>query len=258
MNKALLNIRVRKLHHWFGILIGAQLGLWLISGLFMTLFPIEQVRGDHLKASSEPVSISSQTDFLPLNTIILSGYDDAVIGVQLKVVDGQTSWIISTKNGKNLLINAQTGDVLSPLTEDIAKRIANGIYIGKGEIVLAELLDAPPREYGRPGPVWRVDYSKPQAATFYVDATTGDVKAVRTGLWRTFDFMWGLHIMDWSNRENFNSWWIKMTASLAVLFFISGLILVFLKTGLMFRQRRRSGPKAEQQAGISNVDKVKK
>lgn len=257
MNKALLNIRVRKLHLWFGIVIGAQLGLWLISGLFMTLFPIEQVRGDHLKASSELVSISSQTDLLPLKTI-LSGYDDTVNGMRLKVVDGQASWIIRTNNEKDLLVDARTGEALSPLSEDIARRIANGIYIGKGEMVSAELVDTPPREYGRPGPVWRVDYSKPQGATLYVDATTGDVKAVRTGLWRTFDFMWGLHIMDWSNRENFNSWWIKMTASLAVLFFISGLILVFLKTGLMFRRRQRSGPKAEQRAGISNLDKAKK
>jgi len=66
--------------------------------------------------------------------------------------------------------------------------------------------------------VWRIDFEKPDAASFYVDAKTAEIKAVRTGLWRTFDFMWGLHIMDWSNRENFNSWWIKTVAALSVFF----------------------------------------
>ena len=42
-----LNTRVHKL---LGLVVGAQLLLWTVSGLFFTLIPIEQVRGEHLRA----------------------------------------------------------------------------------------------------------------------------------------------------------------------------------------------------------------
>ena len=88
--------------------------------------------------------------------------------------------------------------------------------------------------------MWRIDFEKPDAASFYVDAKTAEIKAVRTGLWRTFDFMWGLHIMDWSNRENFNSWWIKTVAALSVFFFFTGLGLVLLRIRSALKPRRSS------------------
>ena len=97
----------------------------------------------------------------------------------------------------------------------------------------------PPREYGRAGPVWQIKFNESDPASFYVDATTGEVKAVRTGLWRVFDLMWGLHIMDWSSRENFNSWWIKATATVAVVFFISGLCLIILRLRTALNRRRK-------------------
>jgi hypothetical protein len=57
-------------------------------------------------------------------------------------------------------------------------------------------------------PVWRVDVTGTQNASFYVDPYSGTVKPVRTQLWRIYDFLWGLHIMDWSDHENFNTPWL--------------------------------------------------
>jgi hypothetical protein len=37
---------------------------------------------------------------------------------------------------------------------------------------------------------------------FYVHAATGEILAGRTGWWRVYDFMWGLHIMDLETRED--------------------------------------------------------
>ena len=37
---------------------------------------------------------------------------------------------------------------------------------------------------------------------FYVDAGSGEIVAKRTGWWRFYDFMWGLHIMDPGGRED--------------------------------------------------------
>ena len=256
MNRALFNRHVRRLHLWFGLAIGAQVGLWLISGLFMTWFPIENVRGDHLKSELQIQTLDGlDGELTPAD--ILSATNIEPNFMTLKTLNGDLVWVLETDD-TTYLVNGETGEFLSPLSKSLAENIARVHYAGKGQIGSAVYYENAPREYGRKGPVWKVDFTKPQAASFYIDASTADVKAVRTGLWRTFDLMWGLHIMDWKQRDNFNSWWIKMTASLAVLFFISGLILVFLKTGLMFRRRQRSGPKAEQRAGIFNLDKAKK
>jgi hypothetical protein len=42
----------------------------------------------------------------------------------------------------------------------------------------------------------------------FVAVDTGKITAVRTGTWRLYDFFWSLHIMDWKNHEDFNTWWL--------------------------------------------------
>jgi len=238
MNKAVFNRRLRQLHLWFAVAIGAQIGLWLISGLFMTWFPIENVRGNHLKADIEAAILHDMTGALPVDEVLLRS-ESAPKAITLRIFGGQPVWMLETQEKKSL-IDAKTGEVLTPLSEQRAHNIANIHYAGTGSFKDAVLYETPPREYGGDGPVWQINYSGKDAASFYVDASNGEVRAVRTGLWRTFDFMWGLHIMDWKERDNFNSWWLKMTASLAVIFFLTGLSLAFLRfKSLIGRTRRR-------------------
>jgi len=51
--------------------------------------------------------------------------------------------------------------------------------------------------------------------------------------------MWMLHIMDYETRDNFNSWWLRLAAFLALLFAISGLALVVQRIFLRPRPKRR-------------------
>lgn len=239
MNKAILNRNLRKLHLWFGIGIGLQLGLWLISGLFMTLFPIDQVRGTHLRAELSPQIISPNLDLLGPADIV-SKHTLRPRSITLKMLNDRPVYIV-TSDGQTQVFDAKTGAMWEILDEALATQIAVTSYAGRSTETAASFFeDKAPREYGREGPVWRIDFKKPDAVSFYVDATTAEVKAVRTGLWRTFDFMWGLHIMDWSNRENFNSWWIKTVASLAVFFFLTGFALVVLRLRSNLKRRRNS------------------
>ncbi|MCI5046190.1 MAG: PepSY domain-containing protein [Aquisalinus sp.] len=235
MNKALLNRRLRQLHLWLGLAIGAQVGLWLISGLFMTWFPIETVRGEHLRAEQQTPEVVWSYYNVDLAAAV-GLIEQPVTEATATVVNNKPVWRLRTE-GQTHLVDAGVGQVISPLPESTAKSIAFLSYGGRGQITSATLFEDPPQEYGRPGPVWQVNFSAPDKATFYVDAQTGEVRAVRTLLWRTFDFVWGLHIMDWSSRENFNSWWIKMTASLAVIFFLAGLGLAMLRlVGILSRR----------------------
>ncbi len=238
MNTAQLNHLLRKIHLWVGIAIGLQIGLWLISGLFMTLFPIDQVRGTHLRTQDKR-AVLSHNDALVHPNIIISAQTTAPNSLLLKTINGAPVYILKIGD-ETRVINARSGEPYPEISESIAKTIAQNHYSGQGRIISATYFaQKTPQEYRRSGPVWRVNFDKPDRASFYIDARSGDVNAVRTGLWRTFDFMWGLHIMDWKGRENFNSWWIKSVASMAVLFFLTGFGLVIIRLRAMMTRRQR-------------------
>ena len=42
--------RMRQIHNVLALVVGTQILLWMGSGLYFTLFPIETVRGEHLRA----------------------------------------------------------------------------------------------------------------------------------------------------------------------------------------------------------------
>ena len=65
----------------------------------------------------------------------------------------------------------------------------------------------------------------PREPHIYVSAITGKVTKRRNKLWRTFDFFWMLHIMDYRNRENINHWLLSGMSILAILTSVSGLVL---------------------------------
>ena len=45
-------------------------------------------------------------------------------------------------------------------------------------------------------------------------------------MWRIFDFVWMLHIMDYQDRDNFNTWLLISAAALALIISLSGMYLV--------------------------------
>ena len=72
----------------------------------------------------------------------------------------------------------------------------------------------------------------------FVAAETGKITAVRNGTWRLYDFFWSLHIMDWKNHENFNSWWLLTFAIGGLALGVAGTILLFMRWP--FRRARRN------------------
>ena len=95
-------------------------------------------------------------------------------------------------------------------------------------------------QYRGPLPAWRVAFADANETAIYVTADTGRVTALRTDLWRIYDFLWGLHIMDWQAHENINHWWLWATAALSLVVAISGTIMFpsRFKWGARFRRAR--------------------
>jgi len=173
----------------------------------MTLFPIDQVRGTHLRAEQSPQIVSHDLDILVPSDIV-SRHTLRPQSLTLKMFNERPVYIVTSED-QTQVFDAKTGAIWETLNEALATQIAVSNYAGRSTQTTATFFqDKAPREYGREGPVWRVDFKKPDAA--------------------------------WSNRENFNSWWIKTVACLAVFFFLTGFALVVLRLRSAFRRRRET------------------
>jgi hypothetical protein len=91
----------------------------------------------------------------------------------------------------------------------------------------------PPIELRRPLATWQVDLS--DGTHVFVAADSGAIVATRTGWWRVYDWMWGLHIMDLSGREDTHHPTLVVFAAISLVTVLLALILLPLSI-----KRRRS------------------
>jgi len=74
----------------------------------------------------------------------------------------------------------------------------------------------------RPLPAYRVTFDDPLGTRLYVSVERGLVTARRNDRWRLFDFLWMLHIMDYQNRDNFNTVLLQAVSALGLVTVLSG------------------------------------
>ena len=90
--------------------------------------------------------------------------------------------------------------------------------------------DKPGSEYrGRDLPLYKIESSNKNSknVNIYIDPYSAKIVAIRSNQWRIWDFMWGLHIMDWNERDDIGNVFLKIFSILALLSAISGIYLFF-------------------------------
>ena len=181
-------------HVWLGWLIGVPLLFWAVSGVVMTLRPIEDVRGTPLRAELPPLpTLTAVPPVLP---------GTAIVSLQLKQTALGPRWIVTGAGEAKYAADPRDGHRLGPLDAVQARGAALAYRRGRVRIVGLSRSDAahPPLDLRQPRPAWGVRFA--DGARFYIDADTGELLAVRTDFWRFYDFLWGLHIMDLQGRED--------------------------------------------------------
>ena len=231
-----LGATINRVHKIIGVVFGIQIVFWTLSGFFFTLFPIEQVRGENLLQD-----ISHGT--LSLEAIALDATQAAELvdftpeRAELSMLLGTPVWKLEAAQ-TNAIVNARTGAIVSPLSQELALEIAQkGMKAKAGVPGEPWFLETnPPREYTGPLPAWVVDY-EPGSVRIYIDAQTGALRTVRTNLWRTFDMFWRVHIMDITGANRIDSWWMKLVSFFSLTLAISGMVLGIdvLRRGRLFR-----------------------
>lgn len=217
---------IRQVHRWLGLLIGIQVLLWVVGGVVMSALRLDEVRGEHLAARTTAPALDGGARLTPLSAV-LQARAGTVTSVTLTSLLGQPVYRVETGAGPEL-VDASSGASLSPLPQAVARRIALADYTGAGTLQDVAWVDSPELEYrGRDLPLWRARFADERETTLYISPQTGVVVARRNDLWRLFDFVWMLHIMDYEEREDFNHPLLIATASTALLFVLSGLTMLF-------------------------------
>ncbi len=220
-------------HLWIGVIVGIQLLLWTASGLFMTSNAIEVVRGTTLRRTVAPLDLRALGPVLPPSAVLPP---EAVLATPVeraellqmlgkpvyKLTAGERSWLVDARTGREWVIDR--ADALA-----IARQQVRLIP----PLTATSVSDPPPLELRRPGGVWLVGDAD---GTHVYIGTAGEVLAVRTGLWRWFDFAWGLHILDPRGREDTHHPLLIASATLALLSVLSGFVLIWRR----LRPRRRA------------------
>jgi uncharacterized iron-regulated membrane protein len=213
-----LHIAARKTHKWLGLFIGFQVVIWSLSGLYMTVVHIDTIHGDHLIRQPRPRSVSAAELIDP---IAVATANDAQ-SVRLAWLRDQPIYVVNGEAGEAAL-DARTGTAVHRPTEAEIRKLASAIYTGDESIRSADLItDIPGEIRGRKPPLWRVEFDHWNKPTLYLSPVTGELVSRRHELWRIFDFVWMLHIMDYDERENVNNPLLRTFTWGAVLMAFSG------------------------------------
>jgi hypothetical protein len=223
----------RKIHRYLGIVVGIQLVLWTAGGLFFSLNPIARVRGETeavgplpLEVAQPPASpaaaireLQARHRDVEIRTVLLRNHLAGAAYEIAYLVDGEEHWALAS---------GSTGELLAAVTREEAIAIARGAYSVASPVADVTLIDgaAPGSEYrGHSLPAYRVTFDDPLGTRLYVSVERGTVTARRNDRWRWFDFLWMLHIMDYQDRDDFNTLLLQGASTLGLITLLSGFVL---------------------------------
>ncbi|HYJ53517.1 MAG TPA: PepSY domain-containing protein [Allosphingosinicella sp.] len=231
-----------KIHKWLALLMAIQILFWFASGLFFAAFPIERVRSEHMIAEQPAAPVDLAVAAAGLGRLTAAPAEK----VELRSLLGRPVALLTARQARPRLYDLASGRLISPITMAEAVLIAEADHAGHARALRVKLITANDTEYRGALPAWRVDFAE-EGRALYVAADTGAVTARRSTLWRVYDFLWGLHIMDWRGHEDFNTPLLIVATALALLMSIAGIVLLPGRLGFtawLRRRRRRAQERA--------------
>jgi hypothetical protein len=211
--------RFARWHIWLGWLVGFPMLMWAVTGLFMVARPIEEVRGNHLRAPDAAID--------PSGIAFPATVGEPIHEARLVQQPGGPAWIVTSAEGARWRYSARTGSALPPVVRREAQAIARAAYAGEARLEALTYFPAgeAPADARTEGAAWRGRFA--DGTHVYVDDATGEVLALRTAQWRLYDVMWGLHIMDLQTREDTHHPILVLFAALAAIGALLGCVLLF-------------------------------
>ena len=209
---------------------------WIVSGFYMVVVDLDFIHGDtlvrNLRTPPPPAAAWHALDGIRAR-------HPGIERIRIKGLPGfsQPLYEIHAAGGL-VLLDATSGDVISPLGSEQVRLLAGRYYAGSGALVELELLEgeAPLEIQSHRLPLWRARFDDWHETTLYVHPQSGDLVTRRHRAWRWFDALWMLHIMDYDTRTDVNNPLLRIATVAGLVFAASGAWLLWFS----FRRRRAS------------------
>ena len=180
---------VRSFHKYLSLAISIQLLLWTISGIYFAFNKIELIRGEQYLLEQE------------ISDVSLDEMKNTFNAKNLSILKRLDQWIIKVEDGAGVYYTDLNGNKLTSLTREQVKLAVKGQTSLTPVNVTRITSSSEGSEFrGRALPLFKVTTSSEDEINVYVDAVSGEVKAIRSDSWRWWDLLWSLHIMDYRER----------------------------------------------------------
>lgn len=196
-----LSLLSRSVHKWLALFVGLQLLVWAITGFYMVAVDLDFIHGDTLVRNLR-TPVGSTKGVLPVSQLARRYPEITLLSLHSLPALSTPVYELTTA-GRKVLVDATSGQQLSPLSAGMVRQLARNYYAGNGQLSAVQLLEheVPMEVRGRAAPLWRADFDDWLQTTLYLHPDTGALVARRHRLWRWYDFLWMLHIMDYGERE---------------------------------------------------------
>ncbi|XOV79962.1 MAG: hypothetical protein ACFHVJ_03155 [Aestuariibacter sp.] len=224
-------------HKWAGLVLVLQLFFWIAGGVVMSAIPLEMVHGKHLAKQPDTTVWQNRGSYYSLDEV-LNNISFPATNIEFISIAQRPVYVIKGKSNA-MYLDAHTGKAVTPLQQEQIEMLAKNYYLQAHPVKSIRMLTEPPQEASRvTGTSWQVIFDDWLDTTLYLHPRTGKLEHVRSDLWRLFDFVWMLHIMDYDERENFNNPLLISFAIAALLFVLTGVVLLIKSFKPKSRQRR--------------------
>ena len=224
----------QKLHKWLAVIVGAQILLWVLTGLLLNLTPHEWL-DSNTHFSSPAASKLKHADILTVEQLLTDLPADSVTHVALTSSAIKPIYRVTDSHDRSTFLWA---DTLAPvlLTLDQIAVIAASSYQGKvGFIPPVEDIVATKKSHSH-SIIYRVDVMDDVKTRIYIDNQSAQIIGHENQYsdWR--DFLLMLHFMDYVTEDglSFNHWWLQLLALLSLCLGVSG-------AGLIYYQIKKGG-----------------
>lgn len=217
--------RIGQIHKWLGLIVFAQLLVWTATGLFFVAVHLTAVRADYLVHPADHVTpVDMRLVKVSSTDALTSVAEDKPYDVTLKMLADLPVYVVRAEIG-TFLVSAESGDQVI-VDEALARRIAAERWVNPDPILSVAHLESAPQESSVKGEAWAARFKGDGNPTLYVSAVDGRTSNPRVDLWRLYDFLYGLHLMDYVDHENYNTPWMVALAVLALSSVLFGVALL--------------------------------
>ena len=227
-------------HRWLAYAVALQVLAWVLGGVLFAWLPFQGwVKGNDWVQKPQQVLPDNWAQLLAAGAAAAA---ELPLSVQSFATAAGPAWRLRRARGDEWL--AASGGALPAPDAAAVARFAQGLYRGPGQPLPVQRLAEVPRrlglvrEWGGRGAVWLAPFDDALKTRLYVDVRSGELLAVRTEAWVLYDFFWRLHVMDYSDGEDFNNPLLRGFSLAALALVLTGSVLATLALARAWRRWR--------------------